>query len=122
MRAPVGLLIVCDSLDSLFVAERAVAGSETMSLGALDDAAMRLELGLVSVALVVSDWCEIRALTRRRRIYAVAGFTRAKDEEWACEALEGGADAYLTASDPDELRALLACSQGLGLPSSLDLL
>lgn len=110
-----GLLIVCDSVESLAVADRAAAiVRDRVTLADLDDATMRLELGLVRVALVVStSWSTVAALTRQRSTYSVIGFSAAGEGEWACDAVNAGADAYLASTHPAELQVLLAYVAGL---------
>ena len=113
--AATGLLIVCDSPESLEVADRAAAiVQDRVTLADLDDATMRLELGLVRVALVVStSWSTVGALTRQRSAYSVIGFSTADGGEWACDAVNAGADAYLASTHPEELQVLLTYVAGL---------
>ena len=113
--AAAGLLIVCDTAESLEVADRAANDvHDRMTFGELDDATMRLELGLVRAALVVStSWSKVAALTRHRRAYCVIGFSTGGDGEWACDAVNAGADAYLASKHPEELQVLLAYVGGL---------
>jgi hypothetical protein len=110
-----GLLIVCDTEESLQVADRAATDvSNRMTFADLDDATMRLELGLVRAALVVStSWAKVAALTRHRSAYSVIGFSTVGDGEWACDAVNAGADAYLASRHPEELQVLLAYVGGL---------
>jgi DNA-binding NarL/FixJ family response regulator len=113
--AETGLLIVCDTVESLAVADRAAAIiHDRVTLADLDDATMRLELGLVRVALVVStSWSTVAALTRQRSAYNVIGFSTADEGQWACDAVNAGADAYLASTHPAELQVLLAYVAGL---------
>lgn len=110
-----GLLIVCESPQALEVADRAASDvPDRVTFSDLEDAAMRLELGLVKVALVVSSaWSQIALLTRRRTTYTIIGLVADANGEWACGALAAGADAFLASSEPDDVRALLACMAGL---------
>ena len=113
------MLIVCDTVESLAVADQAAAvAGDRMSFGGLDgdlyDATMRLELGLVCVALVVStSWSRVAALTRHRSAYSVIGFSTVSNGTWACDAVNAGADAYLASTQPEELQVLLAYVAGL---------
>lgn len=97
------------------MADRAASDApDRVTFSDLEDAAMRLELGLVKLALVVSSsWARIAVLTRRRTAYAIVGLVADTNGEWACGALAAGADAFLASSEPDEVRALLACVAGL---------
>jgi hypothetical protein len=113
------LLVVCETERTLALAARAFADvPDQMTTSSVEDAVLRLELGLVSVALVVScDWAAVAARTSDRQAYRIAGCATEPDGPWMLDALEGGADACLASTDPRELRALLTCALTLGFLS-----
>jgi hypothetical protein len=95
---------------------------DQMTASSIEDAVLRLELGLVAVALVEScDWAAIAARTRDRQSFRIAGCATEPAGVWAFDALESGADACLASTDPRELRALLTCALALGSLSGVTL-
>ena len=115
------LLVVCESADTLALAACAFADiPDQMTASSIEDAVLRLELGLVAVALLVScDWAAIAARTRDRQSFRIAGCATEPAGTWALAALESGADACLASTDPRELRALLTCALTLGFLSGV---